>query len=84
MPEEEIGRLMGGDNLGDDYKGAFRAASTKALEVFNQPGVLDKTVTLPFGQMPASTALDIAVVRRADARRRHRHVPPVKRLTTRR
>ena len=62
VPEEEIGRLMGADNLGDDYKGAFRAASNKALDVFNQPGVLDKTVTLPFGQMPASTALDIAVV----------------------
>ena len=72
VPEEEIGRLMGADNLGDDYKGAFRAASNKALDVFNQPGVLDKTVTLPFGEMPASTALDIAVVDVADARGRHR------------
>jgi uncharacterized protein (TIGR03086 family) len=62
VPDEELGRLMGGDTLGDDYKGAFRAASNKALEVFEQPGMLDRTVTLPFGQMPASAALDIAVV----------------------
>jgi uncharacterized protein (TIGR03086 family) len=61
VPDEDIGRLMGGDNLGDDYKGAFRAASQKALDAFREPGALDKTVTLPFGQLPGSAALDIAV-----------------------
>jgi uncharacterized protein (TIGR03086 family) len=61
IPDEDMGRIMGGDNLGDDYKGAFRAASRRALDVYNQPGVLDKNVTLPFGEMPAGVALDIAI-----------------------
>src|SRR3954470_1260281 len=61
VPEAEVARLMGGDNLGDDYKGAFRSASNKALEAFNRPGMLDQTVKLPFGEMPASVALDIAM-----------------------
>jgi len=61
VPDADVSRLMGGDNLGDDYRGAFRTASNKALEVFNRPGMLDQTVKLPFGEMPASVALDIAV-----------------------
>jgi uncharacterized protein (TIGR03086 family) len=31
------------------------------MVAFTQPGALDKTVTLPFGQMPAGVALNIAV-----------------------
>jgi uncharacterized protein (TIGR03086 family) len=62
VPDAEVARLMGGDILGDDYKGAFRAASDHAMEVFHQPGVLDKVVTLPFGELPARVALDIAVM----------------------
>ena len=61
VPDDMIGELMGGDNLGDDPKGAWATASTKALAAFGVPGVLDKVVTLPFGDMPASAALSIAV-----------------------
>jgi uncharacterized protein (TIGR03086 family) len=61
VPDDVVGRLMGGDNLGDDFKGAWKAASTMALTAFEQPGVMDKTVTLPFGDMPAGVALNIAV-----------------------
>ena len=61
VPDDVVGQLMGGDNLGDDWKGAWSTASTKAIAAFKEPGVMEKTVTLPFGQMPAGIALAIAV-----------------------
>jgi uncharacterized protein (TIGR03086 family) len=61
VPDEQLGQLMGGDNLGDDYKGALEAAMARALAAFTQPGALDKTVKLPFGEMPGGIALNIAV-----------------------
>jgi uncharacterized protein (TIGR03086 family) len=61
VPDDLMGQLMGGDNLGDDYKGSLSAATKRALAAFDQPGVLDKMVKLPFGEMPAGVALDIAV-----------------------
>jgi uncharacterized protein (TIGR03086 family) len=61
VPDEEIGRLMGGDNLGNDPQGAWAAAAARAMSAFQQPGVLDKVVKLPFGEMPAGVALNIAV-----------------------
>jgi uncharacterized protein (TIGR03086 family) len=61
VPDELLGQLMAADNLGDDYVGAWRAASGRALAAFESPGALDKTVRLPFGEMPAGVAVNIAV-----------------------
>ena len=61
VPDEVLGQLMGGDNLGDDYKSAWKAASARALQAFEDPAVLEKQVRLPFGEMPAGVALNIAV-----------------------
>ena len=61
VPDEMVGQLMGGDNLGADFKGAWAHAAKQATAAFNEPGVLDKTVKLPFGEMPAGIALNIAV-----------------------
>ena len=61
VPDEVIGQLLGGDNLGDDVPGSFHAAADRATAAFKAPGALDKTVKLPFGEMPASIALNIAV-----------------------
>lgn len=61
VPDEEVGRLMGGDNLGDDPQGAWKTASQRALAAFEIPGVLEKIVKLPFGEMPAGVALGIAI-----------------------
>jgi len=62
VPDEAMGQLLGGgDNLGDDYKGAFNAAADRAMAAFSQPGVMDKIVQLPFGEVPASVALNIAI-----------------------
>jgi uncharacterized protein (TIGR03086 family) len=61
VPDDLLGQLLGGDNLGDDYKGAFHAATDRAVAAFGLPGALEKVVKLPFGEMPAGVALQIAV-----------------------
>ena len=61
VPDDVMGQLMGGDNLGDDFRGAFKVATQRALAAFDEPGVLEKIVKLPFGEMPAGIALRIAV-----------------------
>ena len=61
VPDEKLGELMTGDNLGDDYKGAFHRAADAANESFTIPGAMDRVVKLPFGEMPAGVALNIAI-----------------------
>lgn len=62
VPDDVLGRLMGGgDNLGDDPQAAWATAAQRAMTAFEQPGALDKTVKLPFGEMPGAVALNIAV-----------------------
>jgi uncharacterized protein (TIGR03086 family) len=60
VPDDVLAKIMG-DNLGSDFKSAWGAAARQAVAAFRQPGVLDKVVTLPFGQMPANIAITIAV-----------------------
>jgi uncharacterized protein (TIGR03086 family) len=60
VPGEQIGQLMGGDNLGNDYKGAWDTAAGRAMSAFDGLD-LSKPVTLPFGEMPAGVALNIAI-----------------------
>jgi uncharacterized protein (TIGR03086 family) len=62
VPDSRLGELMAGDNLGDDFKGNYRAASDRARVTFAMPGALDKIVKLPFGEMPAGVALNIAIM----------------------
>ena len=61
VPDDLVGQLMGGDNLGNDWKGAWSTASKRAVAVYKEPGVMDKIVKLPFGEMPAGIALAIAI-----------------------
>src|SRR5689334_19965612 len=56
VPDDELGRLMGGDNVGNDPQGAWATASRRAMDAFRQPGAMDKIVKLPFGEMPAGIA----------------------------
>jgi uncharacterized protein (TIGR03086 family) len=61
IADDQLMQLVGGDNLGDDYKGSFKRAADRAIEAFEQPDVAGKMVTLPFGEMPAGVALRIAI-----------------------
>ena len=61
VPDEMAGQLMGGDNVGADPTGAWAVASQRAMSAFTSPGAMDKTVKLPFGEMPAAIALNIAI-----------------------
>jgi uncharacterized protein (TIGR03086 family) len=61
VPDEMLGQLMGGDNVGSDPQGAWATASTRAMAAFQQPGAMEKIVKLPFGEMPAGIALNIAI-----------------------
>ena len=61
VPDDVLGKLMGGgDNLGSDYKAAWATASTRAMSAFDGLD-LEKIVALPFGEMPAAIALNIAI-----------------------
>jgi len=62
VPDDLLPKLMGGDNLGDDVNGSFHTASDRARAAFGSPGALDKMVKLPFGEMPAGIALNIAIM----------------------
>jgi len=61
IPDEIAGELMTGDRLGDDYKGSFHRAADAANESFAIPGAMDRIVKMPFGEMPAGMAVDIAI-----------------------
>src|SRR6476646_3004417 len=52
VPDEKLGQLMVGDNLGTDYKASFEAAKGRAQQSFEATAVAEKMVTLPFGEMP--------------------------------
>jgi uncharacterized protein (TIGR03086 family) len=53
--------LMARTKNGDDYKGAWRAATSAAMTAAAQPGALEKTVTLPFGEMTAGAFLNYVI-----------------------
>jgi uncharacterized protein (TIGR03086 family) len=60
VPDDVIGRLMGGDCLGDDYKAAWATSSARAMAAFDGAD-MSKMVQLPFGEMPLGVALNIAI-----------------------
>jgi uncharacterized protein (TIGR03086 family) len=61
VPDEKLGALLTGDNLGADFKASYHRASEDAEEAFAIPGAMDRIVKLPFGEMPAGVALNIAI-----------------------
>jgi uncharacterized protein (TIGR03086 family) len=61
VSDERLGELLTGDNLGADHKAAFAAAAADAEAAFAIPGAMDRMVKLPFGEMPAGMAVNIAI-----------------------
>src|SRR6478609_9657360 len=52
IPDDQLGTLMGGDNVGSNPQVAWDTAAQRALKAFEAPGVMEKIVKLPFGEMP--------------------------------
>ena len=48
---------FGSDVIGDDWVGAYRVAAHSLLAAWQQPGALDRTHRLPFGEVPAVWAV---------------------------
>lgn len=61
IPDAVLGELMSSDNVGDDPQGAWGTAAKRAMAAFEAPGAMEKIVKLPFGEMPAGIALNIAI-----------------------
>jgi uncharacterized protein (TIGR03086 family) len=61
ISEERFAELTGTDRLGDDYRASFHRAADGAIAAFATPGATDRIVQMPFGEMPASMAVDIAI-----------------------
>jgi uncharacterized protein (TIGR03086 family) len=47
------------DLLGDDPLGAFDTAIAMFNAAVDQPGAMDRTITLPFGELPAPMVLEL-------------------------
>jgi uncharacterized protein (TIGR03086 family) len=50
-----------GDPASGDFVAAFDAASAEAIAVFQVEGALEKTHTLPFGEMPGAAVMGLAM-----------------------
>jgi uncharacterized protein (TIGR03086 family) len=61
ISDDRLGALLTGDNLGNDYRNAFKTAAGRALTAFERPGADETIVKLPFGEMPAGVAMQLAV-----------------------
>src|ERR1043165_10228943 len=49
-----------GDVTEGDYRAAFDEAAARTLALFSEPGALDKTAKLPFGEMPGAALMGLA------------------------
>jgi uncharacterized protein (TIGR03086 family) len=54
---EEVGHRFDGDVLGSDPVASWDAAIAASTEAWNEPGALDRTVHLSYGDTPASRYL---------------------------
>jgi uncharacterized protein (TIGR03086 family) len=61
ISDARFAELTETDRLGDDYRASFHHAADAANAAFEVPGAMDRIVQMPFGEMPASLAIDIAV-----------------------
>jgi uncharacterized protein (TIGR03086 family) len=61
LSDQEFAEITTSDRLGDDYKGSFHRAADEANAAFAIPGAMDRIVQMPFGEMPASMAVNVAI-----------------------
>ena len=59
---QDVARLREGDHLGDRPVEAYRQSASTVVAASEQPGVLERPVTLPFGRVPGAVALHLRMV----------------------
>ncbi len=59
---DEMRRIHGQNQLGDDAAGAFRASADELLDAFEGPEVLQQTHTVPAGTMPGAALVHLRIV----------------------
>ena len=61
VPDALMGEIMTADNVGDDPAAAFAAVGDSFMDAIRAPGALERTLVLPWGEMPGTAALDLAI-----------------------
>jgi uncharacterized protein (TIGR03086 family) len=60
---EEINRsAFAGDHLGENPAAAYRDSAQELLQAFQRPGALDRTYSLPIGQLPGPEMVALRLV----------------------
>jgi uncharacterized protein (TIGR03086 family) len=49
-----------GDVTGGDFRAAFDESAARTLALFSEPGALEQTAKLPFGEMPGAALMGLA------------------------
>jgi uncharacterized protein (TIGR03086 family) len=61
-PVQELGRRGAEDQLGEDAAGAFRSSADQMLAAFGEPGVLERTHTVPAATLPGPAVVHLRTV----------------------
>lgn len=61
-PVQQLGRRGAEDQLGEDPAGAFRTSAEEMLAAFGEPGVLDRTHTVPAATLPGPAVVHLRTV----------------------
>jgi uncharacterized protein (TIGR03086 family) len=61
-PPAEVRKLRSSDQLGAGPVAAYRESGADLLAAFGQPGVMERMVTLPIGEVPGLVALHLRLV----------------------
>lgn len=61
-PREELGSRAGEDQLGSDPAAAWQRSAEQLMNAFRAPGVLERVISVPVGDLPGIAALHLRVV----------------------
>jgi uncharacterized protein (TIGR03086 family) len=62
IPLEQARQALAGDPLGPDPVLAYAESAAAVAAAFREPGALERSVTIPFGTVPAAAALHLRIV----------------------
>jgi uncharacterized protein (TIGR03086 family) len=62
VPLEQARQALAGDPLGPEPVVAYAESAAAVAAAFREPGALERSVTIPFGTVPAAVALHLRIV----------------------